>query len=72
MRAVGTKNKRPSRRDITKVSLATLAEAIYVFKKMLDKDKLTEEQKIELTRLYEQMEAVIKSGSKHLSKGYNL
>ena len=70
MRTKGSKNKQPSRRDLTKVSIETLVMSYNVLKNLIDTNRLTEEQKIKISLLFEQMDTVLKSGSKHLDKGY--
>lgn len=64
----GDKNKRPSKRDLTKVSLIQVYTAMKFLQKVIKKDQLSNEQKIELSQIYEQMTNVLKSGERHLNK----
>jgi len=67
-RKLGDKNKIPSKRDLTKVSIQQVYTAIKFMEKVIKENQLTQEQKIELAELYSQMSNVLKSGKRHLDK----
>ncbi len=71
-RTKGSKNKSPSRRDITKVSIETVELMFGYIQKHIRSEDLTTEQYREISTILEQMETVLQSGSKHLDRGYNL
>ncbi len=70
MRTKGSKNKIPSRLDLTKASIETVALSMKYFQKHLKEDNLTDEQHNELIILFQKMEQVLNAGQKHLSKDY--
>ena len=66
MRTKGSKNKIPSKRDLTKVSIETIQLMMNYIHKHIKADTLTPEQLNEITLIFEQMDKVIQSSGRHL------
>ncbi len=66
-RPKGSKNNIPSKRDLTKVSLETIALTMGFISKLIKSNKLSEVQQLEITEILKQMSKVLDSGKKHLT-----
>lgn len=62
----GNKNKIPSKRDLTKVSLETIALTMGFITKLIKSNELSEVQQLEITEILKQMAKVLEAGKKHI------
>ena len=62
----GSKNKTPSKRDLTKVSIETIYLTMGFISKLIKSNQLTELQQVEITEILKQMSRVLESGKKHI------
>jgi len=65
-RTKGSKNINPSKRDLTKVSIETIALTMGFISKLIKSNELSEIQQLEVTEILKQMERVLQSGKKHI------
>lgn len=63
----GSKNKTPSKRDLTKVSIETIALTMGFISKLIRSNELSEVQQLEVTEIMKQMSRVLESGKKHIT-----
>lgn len=72
-RTKGSKNITPSKRDLTKVSIETIALTMGFISKLIKSNELSEIQQLEVTEILKQMDRVLQSGKKHITdKDYRL
>ena len=65
-RPQGSKNNIPSKRDLTKVSIETIALTMGFITKLIKNKELSEVQQLEITEILKQMAKVLESGKKHI------
>ena len=64
----GSKNKIPSKRDLTTVSIETIALTMGFITKLIRSNELSEIQQLEVTEILKQMDRVLQSGKKHITE----
>jgi len=65
-RQKGSKNKIPSKRDLTSVSLDTIKLTMGFITKLIRSNELNEVQQLEITHIMKQITQVLESGKKHI------
>ena len=65
-RTKGSKNINPSKRDLTKVSIETIALTMGFISKLIKSNELSEIQRLEVTEILKLMDRVLQSGKKHI------
>ncbi len=67
-RTAGSKNKKPSRRDLTSASLSQIKTAIGVFIDMVQNNQIEEHQKPEVLELIIKMKYTLDSGKRWIQE----
>ncbi len=67
-RTIGSKNKQPSRRDLTSASLSQIKIAIGVFIDMVQNNQIKEHQKPEVLELITKMKHTLDSGKRWIKE----